>query len=134
MITEHWQAVTGLLSELSMTWYDGQVPEQPSFPYAVLYMDTGNERAMRLCATSNRADFRFQITSVGLTRESAVIVADAARLLVIDQRPRVEGRSCTPIRRETSIPVRPDTDVTLPGANRHPMFAVDTYRFVSYAG
>lgn len=132
MIRDHHQAILDLLSGLPMTLYDGQVPDQPQFPYAVLFGDTGFERATRLCATSDRADFRFQVTSVGLTVESALIVADAARKLLVDARPVVSGRSCGPIRRETSIPVRPDTDVTLPDSNRHPMFAADTYHFVSY--
>ncbi|OQO89928.1 hypothetical protein B1813_18995 [Saccharomonospora piscinae] len=133
MILDHHQAVLDLLAGLPVTLHDGQVPDRPTFPYAVLFGDTGNERSTRLCATSDRADWRFQVTSVGLTVESALIVADAARALLIDARPVVVGRSCGPIRRETSIPVRPDTDVTDPDTNRHPMFAVDTYHFVSYA-
>lgn len=134
MIADHRAAVKTLLSGLSMTLYDGgQVPMEPSFPYAVLFMDTGFEDSTKLCGDSDRADFRFQVTSVGLTDESAVVVADAARALLLDIRPTVTGRKCGRIRREISIPVRPDKDVTLPDSDRHPMFGVDTYHFVSYA-
>lgn len=132
MIVESRQAVKTLLSAMSFRFYDGgQVPDEPTFPYAVLYMDTGIEDATKLCGDTDEATHRFQVTSVGLTDDSAVIVADAARTLVLDVRPTVAGRSCGPIRKETTIPVRPDLDVNLPPNNLHPMFSVDTYVFRS---
>jgi hypothetical protein len=131
MILDHHEAIRGLLS--SLAFYDGQVPNEPTFPYRVLYLDTGFERSEKLCATSNRADFRFQITSVALTAQGVAIVADQSRSLLVDVRPVVTGRTCTQIRRETSIPVRPDRDVVDTATGLHPMFSVDTYHFVSYA-
>lgn len=134
MIGAHRAAIKTLLSALpvSLTFYPGgQVPNQPSFPYAVLYMDTSIEDGTKLCGDTDVATFRFQVTSVGLTDDSAVIVADATRTLVLDVRPAVAGRSCTRIHKETSIPVRADKDVTLTDTNLHPMFAVDTYVFTS---
>lgn len=132
MIVEHHDAVLGLLSGLSFTLYDGQVPDPPTFPYAVVFMDTDNETATKLCGGSDVAEWRFQVNSVGLTRAAAAIVADAARALVLDVRPVVAGRKCERIKKETSIPVRPDTDLTNPETKLHPMFAVDRYRFTSY--
>ncbi|HKS46349.1 MAG TPA: hypothetical protein VJT49_14810 [Amycolatopsis sp.] len=131
----HYAFVKGLLAGLpaSMTLYEGQVPGEPSFPYVVLRMDTGFEAAERLCGTSNRADFRFTLTSVGITDASARVVAGASRSLVLDVRPVVAARLCTPIRKETSLPIQPDNDVMLPASNLHPMFGVDGYHFVSYA-
>lgn len=131
MIAEHHQAVKDLLA--SVGFYDGQVPSEPTFPYRVLYLDTGMEGADRLCGDSDRADFRFQVTSVALSAQGVAIVADLSRSLLIDVKPLVAGRTCTRIRKETSIPVRPDKDVTIPVSNLHPMFSVDTYHFVSYA-
>jgi hypothetical protein len=126
------QAVKGLLSPMQFTFYDGgQVPDEPDLPYAVLFMDTGIEGATKLCGDTDEAVHRFQVTSVGLTDDSAVIVADAARSLVLDVRPVVAGRVCGPIRKETTIPVRPDLDVNIPTQNLHPMFSVDTYVFRS---
>jgi hypothetical protein len=116
-----------------MTLYEGQVPSKPSFPYAVLYADTGVEDATKLCGGSNRLDYRFQITSVGLTAASVFIVVDAARSLVLDVRPTIAGRTCRRVDHETSIPVRPDEDVTITETGRHPMYAVDTYRLTTYA-
>lgn len=134
MIVEWRQAVKALLAPLAPgfgLYTGGQVPDKPDFPYAVLYLDTGIEDATKLCGDTDEATHRFQVTSVGLTDDSAVIVADAARTLVLDVRPAVAGRSCGPIRKETSIPVRPDLDVNIPTSNLHPMFSVDTYVFRS---
>lgn len=133
MIREHAEAVLALLASGAHTLYDGQVPDEPSYPYWVLYFDPGSELATRLCATSNRADLRFQLISVGLTAEAAQIVADDGRSLVLDRVLSVAGRVCTPIRRESALPIRPDRDVIDPSTNRHPLYSVDTYHFVSYA-
>lgn len=133
MSVAHKQAVKDLFAGFPHTLYDGQVPDKPSFPYAVLYMDTGVGRVTKLCARTDLSTYRFQVTSVGLSDESARIVADAARARVLDVRLTVAGQSCNPIRHETSIPLRPDTDVTIPDSNLHPMYAVDTYRIPSHA-
>lgn len=133
----HAVAVKTLLALLPGTLYDGQVPgnltSAGDFPYSVLFMDTGDDTSDRVCNDANVADYRFQITSVGLDAGAARIRCRLARDLLVDKRPVVASRSCTRIKRETSIPVRPDTDVTVTEANLHPMFAVDTYHFVSYA-
>ncbi|MBX6360099.1 MAG: hypothetical protein IRZ03_08470 [Acidobacterium ailaaui] len=54
------------------------------------------------------------------------------RSLLLDVRPLIDGRVCERIVHETSIPVRPDEDVTLTDG-RHPQYAVDTYRLTTYA-
>ncbi len=131
-ISLHYQAIVGLLSGIPMTLYEGQVQSQPSFPYAVLFADTGTEESTRFTGESDRMDYRFQVTSVGLTAESVLVVADAVRSAVLDVRPVIAGRVCERIDHEISIPVRPDEDITLTDSGRHPMFAVDTYHFVTY--
>lgn len=132
----HYDFVKGLLVAglpVSMTLYEGQVPDEPAFPYAVLRMDTGVDAATHLCGTSSEASMRFMVTSVGLTDASARVVAGAVRAAVLDMRPVVAGRKCTPIRRETTLQIQPDNDVTLPGSNLHPMFGVDGFHFLSHA-
>lgn len=132
MITEHLAAVKALLGSVTPTTvYFGQVPNEPSFPYLVLYMDTGIDDETKLCATPDAATFRFQITSVGMSDTAVGIVADKGRTAVLGVRPVVAGWKTNPIRRETSIPVRADKDVTVPPLNLHPMFGVDTYVFES---
>lgn len=134
MILDHFQSVQGLLVPLPQTLYaGGQVPDEPEFPYAVVRMTTGDEDATKLCGISDEAVFRVYITSVGLTDIAAVVVADAVRALLLDVKPLVAGRSCTPLRKESSLPVGPDRDVIVPGTDLNPMYAVDTYRFTSHA-
>lgn len=133
MILEHAQVVKGLLVGLTHTLYDGQVPDRPGFPYAVVRMTTGDEDATKLCGISDEAVFRIYMTSVGLTDTAAAVVADAVRTLLLDVRPVVAGRTCTPIRKETSLPIQPDRDWTDPDSGLNPMYAVDTYRFTSFA-
>lgn len=133
LIQKHRTALKTLLSAVNFTMHDGAVPDLPSFPYFVLYTDTGIDAKTKVCGDSDETTFRFQITSVGETADSAAVVAGAVRAVVLDARPVVVGRgSVNRIRKETGIPVREDKDVTLPGSNRHPLYAVDTYVFESW--
>lgn len=133
VVTAHHAAVLGLLTGGAppFTVYDGQVPDKPAFPYAVLYADTGIDDAEHLCGEPNETTFRFQVTSVGLTTASALVVVDATRSRVLGVRPVVAGQALNRIRKETTIPVRPDRDVIDTETGRSPMFAVDTYVFES---
>jgi hypothetical protein len=132
MLGDHRAAIKALLAPMPMQFYgSGQIPDLPTFPYAVLYMDTSVEDRTTLSGPTDEATFRFQVTSVGLTDDSAVVVADTARNLVLDVRPVVAGRTCTRIGKETSIPIREDRDVTITEANLHPIYGVDTYVFMS---
>ncbi|GAB3376233.1 hypothetical protein [Amycolatopsis echigonensis] len=133
-VAAHHAAILGLLQggSPSFTVYDGQVPDQPAFPYAVLYMDTGIDDETKLSRIPDKAVFRFQVTSVGLTAASALVVVDQTRARVLGVRAAVAQRALNPIRKETSLPVREDRDVTDTATKRHPMFAVDTYVFESW--
>jgi hypothetical protein len=128
----HRAAIKALLAACQIGGFpDGQVIDKPTFPYWVLFMDTGADEQERLCGSSNKTTFRWQVTSVGETDDSAEIVAGKTYGLLVDVRPVVAGWAPGLIRRVMSIPVRADKDVTLPGSNLHPMFAVDTYELVS---
>ena len=128
----HRAAIKALLAACTIGGYpDGQVPNEPVFPYWVLFMDTGADDQERLCGSSNKLTVRWQVTSVGMTDDAADIVAGKTYALLADVRPAVAGWSPGLIRRVMSIPVRPDKDVTLPSSNLHPMYAVDSYELVS---
>lgn len=133
-VSNHHAAILGLLrgGAPTFTVYDGQVPDPPAFPYAVLFMGTGIDEGTKLCGDPDTATFRFQVTSVGLTADAVFIVVDETRARLLGIRPPVAGRATVRIRKETEIPVREDKDVTLTAPNRHPMFAVDTYVFESW--
>lgn len=131
-VAAHRAAVKALLEPCTIPGdAGGQVPDKPEFPYWVLFMGTGVDGETKLCGDPDELTLRFQVTSVGETDDSAVVVVDKTRALLIGVRPVVAGWSCHPIRRFADIPVRPDKDVTLPNSNLHPMFAVDQYVLVS---
>jgi hypothetical protein len=128
----HRAAIKTLLAACTIGGYPGgQVIDPPTFPYWVLFMDTGSDDQEKLCGTSNKTTFRWQVTSVGETDDAAEIVASKTSALLVDVRPVVAGWSPGLIRRVMSIPVRADKDVFLPGSNLHPMYAVDSYELVS---
>lgn len=131
-VAAHRAAVKALLAPCTIAGYPGgQVPDDPPMPYWVLFMGTGIDDDTKLCGDPDELTLRFMVTSVGLTDDSAVVVVDKTRALLLGVRPVVAGWSCHKIRKVTDIPVRPDKDVTLPSSNLHPMYAVDSYELVS---
>jgi hypothetical protein len=102
-----------------VTVYDGAVPatpNKPAVPYVVVYPDTAPLSRDRLAAESTLARLRFQVTSVGVTRDHAQAVADTANAALIDHRLTVPGWAPGPIALDEAlaVPVRPDQDVTPP--------------------
>ena len=133
MTAAHYDAVRELLTDLPVTLYEGQVPDEPGFPYALFNMDTGRGGDRRLSGRTARRTFDFMVTSVGLTPQSVRVIADQVMDRLLDVRPQVAGFRSGLIRHVTSIPVRPDTDVRDIATRLHPMFSVDTFSFRSTA-
>ncbi|MFF4600557.1 hypothetical protein [Amycolatopsis sp. NPDC001319] len=136
-ISKHHTAILAMLRAGSppFTVYDGQVPNPPSFPYALLNIGTGIDRGTKLCGDPDETTFRFLVTSVGLTADSVFIVADETKARVLGVRPSVDGRAVVRIRKENDGgPVQEDRDVTDTATGRHPMFGKDTYVFESRKG
>lgn len=119
----HADAVKALIGT-TVRLYDGLVPDAPSLPYAVLYIDNGTAVRTTLAAVSDRRDVAFQVTSVGLDPEGARSVAERVRAALLDKRPAVAGRSSSPVVQVDAQPLRLDTDVT-----PHRLFVVDRYEF-----
>jgi hypothetical protein len=119
----HVTAVLGLLTGAGVTCHDGAVPANPSYPYAVLYINEGDHDETDLTSASRQQTYDVQITAVGATAASARICATKARVALVDVIPTVAGRTCWP--------VREDRDITLTGTATHPFYAVDTYRVAS---
>lgn len=121
-------AILGQLRSAVDPVYDGHVPvDEQGRPltqrYAAFWPDTGSRFADDLGHTSDRYVFRWQVTSVGASREQAEWVAVRCRDAVVDQRIAVEGWRTAPVDHVSSAPIRRDDD--LPG---EPIFyAVDTY-------
>lgn len=132
MIREHLAAVEALLTDFPMTIYaDGQVPDRPTFPYAVLHVGARSEGQSKLCNDTDLLRFRFQITSVALTNGAALRVADAARSRLVDVRPTVTGRRTDRIKPGVSLPISKDETFVDPDTGLHPQVARDTFSFDS---
>jgi hypothetical protein len=127
----HVTAVLALLTSAGITCHDGAVPANPSYPYAVFYINDGARDDVDISFESVRQSYDVQITSVGATAASARIYATKAITALLDVVPTVTGRTCWPIRLEASQSVREDRDVTIPTTATHPFYAVDVYRLAS---
>jgi hypothetical protein len=127
----HATAVLSLLAGAGLTCHDGAVPANPTYPYAVLYVNTGTRESSDLDYASAYQVYDVQVTSVGATAASARIVAAKACAALLDVTPTVTGRSCWPIRLEAAQTAQEDRDVTIPGTATHPHYTVDVYRVAS---
>lgn len=120
----HAAAVKALLSTVRL--HEGERPDDAALPCALLLMGTGTGLRTTLAAISDRREFPFQLTSVGLDVDGVRSVAERVRTAVVDRRPVVVGRTTWPVVHDGSEPIRLDRDVT-----PHVFYAVDLYRFAS---
>ena len=128
----HVEGVLSLLEGLPYTLYRGQVPDRPSFPYVVVFADTGREDSSGRRLTGHARDaFDVQVNSVALSDAAVRVVADDVRRRLLNARPTIPGRRCGLIRHQSSIPVRADRDVTDPDTGLNPMWSADMYTFQS---
>lgn len=129
----HVDEVLALMEATGFTVHDGHVPTDPSYPYAVLYARTPDRSINSMRHTSGRLDLRFQVTSVGLTGESARIVAQAMQDALLDVTVTVAGWTNYPIRdTPNDQPLREDREVTLT-SGRHPMYVINEYLLAAEA-
>lgn len=110
--------------------HDAHVPTRPhsdqpvDSTYAVLWPSPGQRLRDALADNGSRDRLlRWQVTSVGESRQSAVWVSERCQDALLDNRLEVPGWAPAPVEHLSSSPVRQDDD--LPG---EPLFvAVDTY-------
>lgn len=115
MIAAHVDAVRNLVDAVAnVTVYDGTVPNSPVLPYVVMYGDQGAAEANAYTEVSSFRRFRVQTTTVAANQPQARALAERVESALLDVRPTVAGRTCVPIRKETSQPVRRDDDVDPP--------------------
>lgn len=127
MSREHANAVLTIAQAIpNVTVYDTQAPAKPALPYAVLRFDSGVRSRTSLLASSTRVTTTVTCTSVGVDRGQSQGVAERVADGVVDQRPTVAGRTCSPIEHVDSRPSQMDSQVSPPL-----FYAVDVFRFVS---
>ena len=129
MIRLHAAAVLALIdAQPNVTVYDGQVPNRPVLPYAVMYADQGGAGQSAFSGKSDFRVWRFQTTAVGSTPEQCRWLAERVELALLDVAPVVTGRTCGRIDKLDSQPVRRD-DTVDPAL----FYAVDRWQFLSVA-
>lgn len=95
----------------SLHIHDGESPDGAEPPYAVAYFDTGMKSGFhRNLVNDGPNELRYQITSVGDTRDQAAWVADKMTAAVLGTVPTVAGRRVWPAVEEGSQPVRREDD------------------------
>lgn len=128
-VLDHVDAVTAALTAAQITWYLGGAPAgiQPTdaAPYVVLYPEPGAATAFSLADERIAFQAVVQLTSVGVTAEQALSVADRARA-ALTPAPAVAGRVSWKPEQLDGQPVRRDDQVTPPV-----WFAVSRYRLRS---
>lgn len=128
-IAAHYAAVRALLPS-SAKVYNGVVPDNPSYPYVVIWGDTGTEDTESLDDSPTTLTLKVYATVAGLTFDSAAVMVKIVRAALNRRRPVVAGRSCGPLMQSPQMPIQADLSVTVTGYG-HPFYAVDQYDLTS---
>jgi hypothetical protein len=113
VIRAHHRAVLTLLGD-AVTVYVSRAANDATMPYVVLHPDQGQADTTSYEGRSDWRSWRYTTTCVGSTPEQAGWAAERVEANLLDIRPAVAGRTCTPIRKEAPIPVDRDEDVQPP--------------------
>jgi hypothetical protein len=131
VIRDHYEAVKALLPSTTRV-YMWSVPETPAYPYVVLWGDLGSESSGgpdgdSLEDVPDVLSLNIRATYVGLTWESALIIARNVRAALNRKTPTVAGWMPSKLRQSSLMDAQTDTDVT-----PHPVYAVDEFTLVSH--
>lgn len=98
---------------VTLVIHDGEALPDADPPYAVAYFDTGMKSGFhRNLVNDGPNELRYQITSIGETRDQAAWVADKMAAAVLGAAPSVSGRRVWPAVEEGTQPVRREDDST----------------------
>ena len=113
------------------TVYVGNVPDKPSFPYAVLWGSLGDEVSESLGDVPDELRINFRVTYVGLTLASVAWVASRVRPALNRAKPYVHGWVSGRMRQSSLMDVQTDFTVTL-SDGAHPVYAVDEFALTAH--
>jgi hypothetical protein len=134
-VKDHLDAIKTLLETTGRDAYIGDVDEDPSYPYFLIWAPAGSP-GYEYSVDSVRTDLEAMVgvTSVGATPDAAFVGASLARGVLATDGQKVvldvDGRAAW-LRLVDSRPLEVDRDVTLTATNSHPSYLVDMYRLVS---
>ena len=126
----HYKALEAMLPA-GVRVYLFDVPDVPTYPYVVLWGDPGLEGSESLDSTPVDLALSPRVTCVGATYESCLIVLRKAREAFNRQTPVVAGRKVHELVQAPLKEIAPDREVTIPGSNRPPIYAVDELTLLS---
>lgn len=135
MINAHAATVRALLAaappeSTPLVVYSGQIPQGAAPPYVRVYIHAESPRESEsqslTGSTAERLMVWIILHCVGANDDAARAVAYRARGALLDVTPTIAGRSCWPIRQESSIPPDPNETTGVMVVDQ-----VDTYRFDS---
>lgn len=112
--------------------YDAQGNVVPlTYPYVLLWSGTGRLISDEVDGAQDDLNDILGVTTVAASADAVLVATARVRSYLLGKQPVVEGRYVQPLRLIDAQQVTPDRDVTVPGTNRHPSFAVDLYRLIS---
>ncbi len=129
MIAAHYAGVMALLP-VGLQAYKGDVPDNPTYPYVVIWGDTGREDSEALSDIPSTLNLKVYATCAGLTFDSAAIALQLVRTALNRARPAVTGRVTYRMVQAPQMPIQADLSISIPGTG-HPFYAVDQYDLIS---
>ena len=135
MIREHYAAVKALIPS-TVNVYMWSVPDQPVYPYVVLWGSTGDESSGGADGDSltDRQDvlsLNIRATYAGLNGDSMLIVCRNVRAALNRKTPSVAGWKPGKLRQSALMDGQADLSVTF-SSGAHPVYAVDEFALVSH--
>lgn len=119
-------AVKARLLAAGVTTYWIEVPDQPKYPYVLLWGPSWGQGEGSL-GDCDSVDVPLFCTNVAVNPDLALTMSTRTRA-VLDRAVFEVGSRHVEIKYQQSEIVDVDKQVTLPEPNRHPAFAVDAYR------
>lgn len=110
--------------------YKGDVPDEPVYPYVVIWGDTGTEDSEALSDDPTTLTLKVYATCAGLTFDSAAIAVQMVRSALNRAQPVVAGRVTYRMVQTPQQPIQADKSISIPGIG-HPFYAVDQFTLIS---
>ena len=135
MIREHYNAVKAMIPS-TVNVYMWSVPDQPVYPYVVLWGSVGDESSGGADGDSltDRQDvlsLNLRATYAGVNGDSMLIVCRNVRAALNRKTPTVAGWKPGKLRQSSLMDGQADLSITLTGG-AHPVYAVDEFSLVSH--
>jgi len=135
VIREHYNAVKAMIPS-TVNVYMWSVPDQPVYPYVVLWGSVGDESSGGADGDSltDRQDvlsLNLRATYAGVNGDSMLIVCRNVRAALNRKTPTVAGWKPGKLRQSSLMDGQADLSITLTGG-AHPVYAVDEFSLVSH--